>query len=434
MLREKLSQAQPQWFTLKFILIALSIVGAMVLLGGGGTSYAISQRPELGAQIADVLRSVLGDQAVASIETFVFQVQDNVRKLEYQVTGKKPASPWSLTPIPTQIVQVTPTLAEATSSPSSPQSQPTASQPQPAQTVKPRPTLNLVGVTWPPPNITNRMGMLEDEGIWVPYIYDSSGRVAAYRTFLQPDRERPYVVTAIVVFNLSVTRIGYVPGTIEPASTARMYRPGTIPIEDKQPGVLLAAFNGGFQTRHGNFGVMHDTFVLVPPRNDIATLALYHDGRITITPWDAKLYDNREVRTWRQNGAILIYNNEINPESTDKNKLLDNWGGNVTHVVGEEVVTWRSGVGLSANKQFLYYVAGPSLTVYTLANVFKTVGAKDAMQLDINPYWVQFISVNTVNNQLKANPLLAEMSGYTERYLGAYTGDYFYVVSHNPEP
>ena len=122
---------------------------------------------------------------------------------------------------------------------------------------------------------------------------------------------------------------------------------------------------------------------------------------------------------------MLIYNNEINPESTDKNKLLDNWGGNVTHVVGEEVVTWRSGVGLSANKQFLYYVAGPSLTVNTLANVFKTIGAKDAMQLDINPYWVQFISVNAVKDQLKANPLLAEMSGYAERYLGAYTGDFF---------
>jgi hypothetical protein len=198
--------------------------------------------------------------------------------------------------------------------------------------------------------------------------------------------------------------------------------------------VLLAAFNGGFQTRHGNFGVMHDSVVLVPPRPNIATFVLYHDGRLSITPWDVKLYDTKEVRTWRQNGAILIQNNEINPESTDKNKLLDNWGGNVNDVVGAEVVTWRSGIGLSANKQFLYYAAGPSLTVHTLANVFKTIGAKDAMQLDINPYWVQFISVSAANNQLKANPLLPEMSGYLERYLGSYTGDFFYVVSHNTEP
>ena len=178
---------------------------------------------------------------------------------------------------------------------------------------------------------------------------------------------------------------------------------------------------------------MHDSVVLVPPRPDIATLVLYQDGNIAIMPWDVKLNDIKEVKSWRQNAAILVHNSEINPDSTDKNKLLDKWGGNVNDVVGAEVVTWRSGVGLSANKKLLYYVAGPSLTVHTLATVFKTVGAKDAMQLDINPYWVQFISVNTVNNQLKGNPLLPEMSGYAERYLGAYTGDFFYVVSHNTE-
>jgi len=423
MLREKLSQTQPKWLTLKFFLIALGIISAIMLLSGGVTSYTVSQRPELGAQIADVLRSVFGDQTVARLETFIFQVQDNARKLEYQATGKQPVSPWSLTPIPPQIVEVTPSLPAAT-----------PNAPQPKSVLPIQANINLVGVTWPPPNIINRRGLLEDEGIWTPYIYDSAGRIAAYRTFLQPDKERPYVVTAIVVFNLSVTRLGYVPGTVEPASTAKMFRPGAIPNEDRQPGVLLAAFNGGFQTRHGNFGVMHDGVVLVPPRPDVATLTLYHDGRLSITPWDVKLYDTKEVRTWRQNAAILIQNYEINPDSTDKNKLLDNWGGNVNDVVGVEVVTWRSGIGLSANKQFLYYAAGPGLTVHTLANVFKTIGAKDAMQLDINPYWVQFVSVSAVNNQLKANPLLPEMSGYVERYLGAYTGDYFYVVSHNPEP
>ena len=178
MLREKLSQAQPRWFTLKFILIALSIVGAMILLGGGGTRTLSAKDRNSGAQIADVLRSVLGDKSVASLETFVFQVQDNVRKLEYQVTGKKPASPWSLTPIPTQIiVAVAPTLAETTPTPS-------PSQPQPTRPCRYTQSQHQLGRGYlAPPNITNRMGMLEDEGIWVPYIYDSSGRVAAYRTF-----------------------------------------------------------------------------------------------------------------------------------------------------------------------------------------------------------------------------------------------------------
>ena len=165
------------------ILISLTILG-------GGAVYVAGQNPVVAAEIADVLRQTIGNEAVANLETTMFTVQDNVRKLEYQVTGKKAASPWSLTPVPTQVVKVTPTLPATTPNPSQPQPTPVAKS-----------NLNLIGVSWPPPNITNRIGMLEDEGIWTPYIYDSSGRVAAYRTFLQPDKDRAYVVTAVVVFN-----------------------------------------------------------------------------------------------------------------------------------------------------------------------------------------------------------------------------------------
>jgi hypothetical protein len=421
MLREKLPQIYTSSLTPQRILIVLGVFGIILLLSISGIYYAVKVKPEIGAQAAQVLRAIMGDRAVADLETLVFEVQDNARKFQYQMLGQKAESPWALTPMPTPIVELTPTLPAVTPNPLS----------TPTATVKPN--ITVTGTSWPPPNVMNRRGQLEDEGIWVPYIYDPTGRVAAYRTFLQPDKERPYVITAIVVFNFNITRIGYVTGTLETASTAKVYRSGAIPDNDRQPGILLAAFNGGFQTRHGNYGAMYDSVVLVPPRPDIATLALYQDGSVAIMPWDAKLNDTKEVKSWRQNAAILVHNSEINPDSTNKNKLLDNWGGNVNDVVGAEVVTWRSGVGLNTNKKLLYYVAGPSLTVHTLATVFKAVGAKDAMQLDINPYWVQFVSINNVNNQLKTNPLLPEMTGYLDRYIGSYTGDYFYMVSHNTE-
>jgi hypothetical protein len=79
-------------------------------------------------------------------------------------------------------------------------------------------------------------------------------------------------------------------------------------------------------------------------------------------------------------------------------------------------------------------VAGPSLTVYTLANVFKQAGASDAVQLDINPYWVHFTSVTFVNKQPKTDPLFPEMRDNQDRYLGSFTRDYFYVTAHNVEP
>jgi len=398
-------------------LIIMSVIGVMSL---GGAAYVVSQNPAVAAQVADVLRKTIGNEAVANLETMMFTLQDNVRQLEYQVTGKKAASPWSLTPVPTQVVEVTPTLPAATANPSQPQLTPTAKS-----------NLNTGGVSWPPPNIMNRIGQLEDEGIWTPYIYDSAGRVAAYRTFLQPDKERKYVVTAIVVFNLNVTRLGYVIGTKEPVSTVNLHRPGSIPNNDKQPGVLLAAFNGGFQSQHGQFGVMYEGNILLSGREGMGTLILYKDGRLNLVPWDKKFYDTTEIKSWRQNGPLLVRNGEINPDTntTDKIKSVDYWGA----TVDGNAVTWRSGIGLSANKQFLYYVAGPGLTVSTLANALKNVSATDAMQLDINPYWVQFVSVSAVNKQLKANPLLPEMSNYQERYLGSHTSDYFYVTSHNPE-
>jgi len=400
-------------------LIIISLIGLVIL--GSGAFYVASQNPIIAAQIADVLRQTIGNEAVANLETMMFTMQDNVRQLEYQVTGKKAASPWSLTPVPTQVVEVTPTL---------PAPPPNPSQPQPTPVTKSN--INLVGVSWPPQNITNRAGALEDEGIWTPYIYDSSGRVAAYRTFLQPDKDRPYVVTAVVVFNLNVTRLGYVIGTKEPASAANLYRSGSIPNNDKQPGVLLAAFNGGFQAQHGQFGVMYEGNIVLSGREGMGTLLLYKDGRVNLTTWDKKFYDTTEIRSWRQNGPLLVQNGEINPDTntTDKIKSVDYWGA----TVDGNAVTWRSGIGLSANKQFLYYVVGPGLTVPTLAHVLKTAAAKEAMQLDINPYWVQFISVNVVNKQLKANPLWPDMSNYQERYLGSHTSDYFYVVSQNPEP
>ena len=419
MLKEKTAQSNSSEDAKSIVIMLRLVIGVLFLLGGG-MLYAISEKPELGARIADILRRTIGNEPVAYLETTMFAVQDNVRQLEYQVAGKKAASPWSLTPIPTQVIEMTPTLPAATPNPS-----------QPLPTSTPKPNMNLIGVSWPPPNITNRMGVLDDEGIWTPYLYDSHGRVVAYRTFLQPDRQRPYAMTAIVVFNLNVTRLGFMIGTHEPYSTAKLQRSGVIPAQDRQPGVLLATFNGGFQAQHGQFGAMYEGNVVLPGREGMGTLLLYKDGRLRIAPWDAKFNDMTEIQSWRQNGPMLVQNNEINPDTStsDKNKSIEFWGA----TVDGNTVTWRSGIGLSANKKFLYYVAGPGLTVPTLANALKTIGAVDAMQLDINPYWVHFVSVRHLKDQLKADPLLPEMHDNPDRYFYNYSRDYFYVTAHNTE-
>ena len=136
MLKEKTAQVSSSEDS-KRIMIVLGIVIGVLFLLGGGVLYAISENPGLAARIADVLRKTIGNEPVAYLETVMFAAQDNVRQLEYQVTGKKAASPWSLTPIPTHVVEVTPTLPAATPNPS-----------QPLSTSTPKPTINLIGVSW----------------------------------------------------------------------------------------------------------------------------------------------------------------------------------------------------------------------------------------------------------------------------------------------
>jgi len=76
------------------------------------------------------------------------------------------------------------------------------------------------------------------------YLRDSAENVVAYRTFLQPDSQRPYVTVVVVAFNLQTTRLHFVLGYEEPASSVFISRPAHIPDSVMQPGkywLLLTA-------------------------------------------------------------------------------------------------------------------------------------------------------------------------------------------------
>jgi len=52
---------------------------------------------------------------------------------------------------------------------------------------------------------------------------------------------------------------------------------------------------------------------------------------------------------------------------------------------------WRSGIGVDRHGN-LIYVAGEDQTVKSLATTLLHAGAVRAMELDINSYWVSFIT------------------------------------------
>jgi hypothetical protein len=267
------------------------------------------------------------------------------------------------------------------------------------------------------------LGNIADEGLWAPYIKDATGYIVAYRTFLQPDRERPYVTVGIVAFDLTRTRLHYELGTIEPVSTVSMPRMGQVPAEDRMPGILLAAFNGGFKTLHGNYGVFTDGTVLVPPIYGMGTIALYKDGSIRIGEWGTDLTNTPDMVAYRQNCPLMVQNGEINPQVY--NNSVNDWGGTISG----NIVTFRSGIGISRDGKTLYYFTGNTLTMPALAKAMQDAGAVQAMQLDINNYYVFFTSFEVSGGQLTGIPLLPkEMIDNINRYLDGFAHDFFYIT------
>lgn len=378
----------------KWIRVVLSIILVLVLIFGF-FFVLLQTSPKIGAYGADFLRKIIGNQAVATMETITFKAKDLINNIEYQIGIKKPSSPWISN-------QSTNSLTSGTTAGSS------ANAPIPDQ--------------WNLPTIPGA-GSSQDAGVWLPYLQDQTGRVVAYRTFVQPDSKRPYSITAIVAFDLTHTRLNFVLGTYEPYAANVLTRAtGVIPSNDRVPGTLLAAFNGGFKYEHGQFGAYAGGLTSAPPKPGLGTLAIYKDGKVKIGTWGTEISATNDVIAYRQNGPVLIDHGTISDKINDPTQ----WGETITG----GVVTWRSGIALSKDNNTLYYVAGPSLTVGSLAQTMTLVQAESALQLDINNFWVNFEAMRVKNNTISSEPLFSkEMNSDATRFLGAYSRDYFYITA-----
>lgn len=370
------------------------------------------------------------------METLLFNLQDGLKKWQYNLGLAEPESPWesipggaSLSPTRTSPPQ-NPQNANIPASPAFPSHEGNQATTHPSNDPSttmveiPTPTYapSATPSSWTLPNL-KPFGELLDEGIWQPYIYTPDGEVAALRTFLQPDLERPYALVAVVAFDLTEVQLTYVLGLKEPAKPGGSHGWGLIPEDDKQPGKLLAAFNGGFIYEHGSYGAMADGIYPIALRSGLATLAIYKDGSVRIGEWGTDLQDGEAYQALRQNALPIIHNGEINPK-VDTGTWVE-WGANLDY----SIVTLRSGVGVREDNQVLYYFAGPSLSMPVLADAMAAAGVYNGMLLDINPTHAHFTAMRVVDGQLTAEPLFEEeMNIWVDRYLRQWDLDFFYVT------
>jgi len=358
----------------------------------------------------------------------VFTTQDLVRQVVFGLGWEQARAPWSPT-LPTPARLPTPFLNPTVLINQIPRSSETLEHlltPSVAATEAPTftPTPEVTRTLTEPPLFRlaglQVSGSLEGEGVWQPYLYDSTGRPLALRTFFQPDPKRAYAILSVVAFDLRYTRLHFVLGYAEP-HTGKYRLSGSILPEDIVDSRLLAAFNGGFLPVHGGYGAMADGITPIQPRAGLATVAIDREGRVSLGEWGSTIQDSAEWEAWRQNGPLIIADGQVT--KAVENGSVAVWGGTIEG----DTITWRSAIGLSRDHQVLYYAAGPGMAISTLADGLRIVGVDAAMQLDINPSWTHFVAVRYENGTPLPVPLLKEMVVNPGRYLEPCARDFFYV-------
>ncbi|MGC4070098.1 MAG: hypothetical protein QM784_36660 [Polyangiaceae bacterium] len=78
-------------------------------------------------------------------------------------------------------------------------------------------------------------------------------------------------------------------------------------------GRLAAAFNGGFQATHGEYGMMADGVVYLPPKPYAATVAELADGSVGFGTWPESDTISAEYVGFRQNLTPLLADGKDNP-------------------------------------------------------------------------------------------------------------------------
>lgn len=364
------------WKVVKItFLIVLVIIIAGVIFIKLDTSAA--------AEFTDnYLRPILGPERVIALEKIFFNLSDKADRTKYAF--KTPDNPL---------------IDQGTA---------------PHDTVIPGDGLNLK------PILSSNFKPIAGEGVWKdkPLSIFPGQEVMAY-TFVRPDPDRAFAFTTIIQADMRKIQLGTVAGKKQPGGPVGKPGPGIIPDDIIQSGRLIAAFDGGFQYRDGQYGMIVGNTTYLPLKNDVGTLIGYKDGTMKIINFQGQTLGNN-VAYVRQNCPILIDNGIITP-ADPKIKAL--WGRTLT----SDIYTWRSGIGLTSAGNVVYAV-GNNLTPITLASALKNAGAINAIQLDINPYWVRFNLFDSLGGgKYKSTTLTKGLQDGTKQFLGGYEKDFFYM-------
>ena len=234
-----------------------------------------------------------------------------------------------------------------------------------------------------------------NEGEWLPIVEDPfvqsypNAPPAFFQTFLRADVEREYARVYITVWDPRLAQLRIMAGTREPISATGETGPGMVPRDAATMGRLVAGFNGGFQALHGEFGMMADGRVYLPPKPWAATVAVMSSGQVRIGSWTAppegvREYDEQwataqipaDMVDMRQNLTSVVEDGRFNPWERW-------WWGAAPLNAGEQTFIDRSGLCVT-DENFVAYFWGQSLGPEALGRAMIAMRCRRGLHLDMN--------------------------------------------------
>jgi hypothetical protein len=250
---------------------------------------------------------------------------------------------------------------------------------------------------WPPAELDPLSAgePVSGEGKWRAIVDDPhvrtlpGGAPVFFQTFLHADPERDWARVYLTVWDPRLVQLHIVAGTEEPVSATGETGTGTIPRTRETLTRLVGAFNGGFQAMHGEFGMMADGRVYLPPKPWAATVAVFEDGRVGMGSWKGPkernaLYDEAravaeipsDMVAFRQNLTSLVEGDRFNPWGRW-------WWGAAPQQRSEQTLTQRSALCFT-REGFMIYAWGDSASPEALGAALLRARCDRAMHLDMN--------------------------------------------------
>ena len=261
---------------------------------------------------------------------------------------------------------------------------------------------------------------LPGEGTW-RVLERVNGQPAMFGTYLRPDRVHTSYVAGIVSLDQRLVRFQLRPGAEDPG-------PGNWKAEPYLPAGtrtgLLATFNGGFKLNTAGGGFYLNGTTRGTLTNGAASVVYYRNGTIKIGAWGSEVRMTPDVAGVRQNLRLIVDHGRV-PSSVNQD-VLGSWGA----TLGGGYYVWRSGLGVTRDGRVIF-VYGPALDVRTLAGLLQRAGAVEALQLDINPFWMSFEYYQAHGDPADPRPvnLLPTQQQSAYRYYSVYSRDFTVVYA-----